>query len=130
MIEFLKAHLSSEFWFVLGIIALGVVVWVLRNAVTTIINQIRTALQEEREEIRRETLEGQKEREYDNYLLLRGMQVMTDLDHELVHCVMTGTHNGGLERANIELEEFRRISNDNLVKKASKWKLKIDNIDD
>ena len=126
MIEFLKAHLSSEFWFVLGIIALGIVVWMLKNAASTIIFQFRTALKDQQEEIRKEYLSGREEREYDNYLLLRGMQVMTDLDHELVHCVMTGTHNGGLERANNELEAFRKLSNDNLVKKASKWKLKID----
>ena len=125
MIEFLKAHISSEVWFVLGVIALGIIVWMLRNAVSTIIFQFKSALKDQQETIRRENLEGRNEREYDNYLLLRGMQVMTDLDHELVHCVMTGTHNGGLERASAELEDFRKISNENLVKKASKWKLKI-----
>ena len=119
MLEFLKAHISSEVWFVLGIIALGVIVWMLRNAVSTIIFQFKAALKDQQETIRRENLEGRNER------LLRGMQVMTDLDHELVHCVMTGTHNGGLERASAELEDFRKISNENLVKKASKWKLKI-----
>ena len=127
MIEFLKTHISTEVWFILGVIALGIIVWMLRNAVSTIIYQFRTALKDQHEEMKREAIESQKEREYDNYLLLRGMQVITDLDHELVHCVMTGTHNGGLERANIELEKFRTLSNENLVKKASRWNLKIDN---
>ena len=126
MIEFLKAHVSSEFWFVLGIIALGIIVWMLKRASATITAQFQSALKNQQDEIRRENLAGREEREYDNYLLLRGMQVMTDLDHELVHCVMTGSHNGGLERANAELETFRRLSNENLVKKASKWKLKIE----
>ncbi|MBQ6503181.1 MAG: hypothetical protein IJI57_04640 [Flexilinea sp.] len=126
MIEFLKTHVSTEFWFVVGIIALGIIVWMVKKAAASVSTQFKTALKTQQEEIRRENLEGRKEREYDNYLLLRGMQVMTDLDHELVHCVMTGTHNGGLERANKELEEFRKISNENLVKKASRWKLKIE----
>ncbi|MBP5782083.1 MAG: hypothetical protein J6W04_00940 [Bacteroidales bacterium] len=126
MLEFLKAHLSSEFWFVLGIIALGIILWMLKNAVSTIVFQFRQALKDQQEQIRIENLEGRNEREYDYYLLLRGMQVMTDLDHELVHCVMTGTHNGGLEKANAELNKFKQLSNENLVKKAAKWNIKID----
>lgn len=126
MVEFVKTHISSEFWFVLGIIALGVIAWLLKGAVTTIITQFKQALKDQQEQIRIENRNGQAEREYDNYLLLRGMQVITDLDHELVHCVMTGTHNGGLEKAYNELEHFRQLSNENLVKKASRWKLKIE----
>ena len=126
MVEFIKTNVSTDLLVCLGVVGLALIVWFLKKAGTTIISQFEEALKEQQKQIRKENLEGRAEREYDNYLLLRGMQVMTDLDHELVHCVMTGTHNGGLEQANTELEKFRTLSNENLVKKASKWNIKID----
>ena len=69
--------------------------------------------------------EGRKEREYDQYLALRGQQVTNDCLHELIYAVLNGTHNGGLQRANKELEEYRSISDENLAKKASRWTIKI-----
>ena len=125
MLAFIKAHVSTELLVGVGLCALGIIVWLLKKAVTTIIQQFEAALKDQQRQIRKENLEGREEREYDNYLLLRGMQVMTDLDHELVHCVMTGSHNGGLEKANQELDEFRRLSNENLVKKAARWNIKL-----
>jgi len=103
----------------IGASVVAVVVWLVKR-------NVGNALDEQFDRIKRENMEGRKEREYDNYLLLKGMQVVTDMEHELVHCVMTGSHNGGLEKANQELEEFRRMSNENLVKKAARWNLKID----
>ena len=52
------------------------------------------------------------------------MQGLGDSEHELIYCVMNGTHNGGLEQANKELDEFRKLSNENLVQKASRWNIK------
>ena len=43
------------------------------------------------------------------------MQGLGDSEHELIYCVMNGTHNGGLEQAKKELDEFRKLSNENLV---------------
>ena len=127
MAEFLRAHVSSELLIALGIGVLLFIVWLLKKLGASIITQIKEAMRDQQSQLRKEYLEAREEREYDNYLLLRGMQVITDLDHELVHCVMTGTHNGGLERANRELEQFRQLSNENIVKKAARWNLKIDN---
>lgn len=70
-------------------------------------------------------VERQNELEYDQYLALRGQQVTNDCLHELIYAVLNGTHNGGLEKANSELEAYRTISNENLAKKAAKWSTKI-----
>ena len=105
----------------IGAVTLAVITALLSIFAKAIIAQVKKSLSESREEMQRQNLEGRREREYDNYLLLRGMQVMGDCEHELIYCVMHGTHNGGLERANKELDDFRRLSN-----KASKWNLKID----
>ena len=110
----------------IGATAIVVVIWLFKMFSNNVNDQMKQAFRIQQEEIRRENLEGRKEREYDNYILLRGMQVMSELDHELVYCVMNGTHNGGLETANKNLDEFRRLSNENLLNKASKWNLKID----
>lgn len=110
----------------IGATAIVVVIWLFKMFSNNVNEQMKQAFRIQQEEIRRENLEGRKEREYDNYILLRGMQVMSELDHELVYCVMNGTHNGGLETANKNLDEFRKLSNENLLNKASKWNLKID----
>lgn len=77
------------------------------------------------EKIRVSNLEDRKEREYDQYLSLRGQQVTNDCLHELIYAVLNGTHNGGLQRANEELESFRQITDENLAKKAARWSIKI-----
>ena len=71
------------------------------------------------------SLEGKKEREYDQYLALRGQQVTNDCLHELIYAVLNGTHNGSLEKANKELEVYRGIMDENLAKKAARWTIKI-----
>ena len=70
--------------------------------------------------------ERQKEREYDQFLAFRGQQVTNDCLHELIYAVLHGTHNGGLEKSNEELEKFRELTNKNLAEKAAKWNIKID----
>ena len=110
----------------IGAIALAVVVWILKSFCQTLDSQIKNLLKDQQEQIKKDAQKGREEREYDNYLLLRGMQVISDVEHELVYCVMNGTHNGGLDKASKELEEFRRLSNENLVQKASRWKFKIE----
>lgn len=86
---------------------------------------IQKQLNAQFEEFRASNLESRKEREYDQYLALRGQQVTNDCLHELIYAVLNGTHNGGLQRANAELEEFRQISDENLSKKAARWTIKI-----
>ena len=111
---------------VIGLGAVAVIGWMLRQLIHMFIAQVKQSLKENREAAKKEYQENKHEQEYDMYLLLRGMQVVTDLEHELVYCVINGTHNGTLERANKELDEYRQLSNENLVKKASKWNIKID----
>jgi hypothetical protein len=111
----------------IGVGAIAVLGWMVRQLVHMLIAQIKQSLKESREAAKKEYQENKHEQEYDMYLLLRGMQVVTDLEHELVYCVINGTHNGTLERANKELDQYRQLSNENLVKKASKWNIKIDN---
>ena len=109
----------------IGGVTLTVVGALLTVFAKLILSQFKKSLAENRDEIKRQNLEGRKEREYDNYLLLRGMQVMSDCEHELIYCVIHGEHNGGLEKASKELEDFRTMSNENLVKKAARWNLNI-----
>ncbi len=70
--------------------------------------------------------ERQKEREQDQFLAFRGQQVTNDCLHELIYAVLNGTHNGGLEKANVELEKFRTLTNKNIAEKAAKWNINID----
>lgn len=72
-------------------------------------------------------LEEKKEREYDQYLSLRGQQVTNDCLHELIYAAINGTHNGGLQKANDELEAYRALVDQNLVEKAARWTSKITN---
>ena len=110
----------------IGVGAIALLGWLCRQLAQMLIAQIKQSLKENRDAVKKEYRENKEEQEYAMYLLLRGMQVVTDLEHELVYCVIHGTPNGGLERANAELDEYRRLSNENLVKKASKWNIKIE----
>ena len=126
MMEEIMKAVPVEVLVAIGAATLAGLVALLTLFAKAIVGQVKKSLQETHEDMKKQNLEGRKEREYDNYLLLRGMQVMGDCEHELIYCVMNGTHNGGLERANKELEEFRQLSNKNLLEKASKWNIKID----
>lgn len=86
---------------------------------------IQKQLNAQFEKLSSANLEGRKEREYDQYLALRGQQVTNDCLHELIYAVLNGTHNGGLQKANIELDEYRQITDKNLAEKASRWTIKI-----
>ena len=70
-------------------------------------------------------IQERKEREYDQYLTLRGQQVTNDCLHELIYAAINGTHNGGLQKANEELEAYRALVDQNLVEKAARWTSKI-----
>ena len=56
---------------------LSVTVWLLSRIISK-------TLDDQLDKIKQDNLEGRKEREYDNYLLLRGMQVLGDSEHELI----------------------------------------------
>ena len=86
---------------------------------------IQKQLNAQFEKLSAANMEGRKEREYDQYLALRGQQVTNDCLHELIYAVLNGTHNGGLQRANDELEKYRQITDKNLAEKAARWTIKI-----
>lgn len=86
---------------------------------------IQRQLNSQYEKIRAANIEDRKERETDLYLALRGQQVTNDCLHELMYAVINGTHNGGLQKANTELESYRAIMDETLAKKAARWTIKI-----
>ena len=71
-------------------------------------------------------LNGRKEREYDNYLSFLGQQIMADNLHELNYAVINGHHNGGLEKANQELEKYRSLLDKNIKEKAARWDFQLE----
>ena len=72
-------------------------------------------------------MEGLKEREFDQYIALRGQQVTNDCLHELIYATLNGTHNGSLEKANKELDEYRAMVDKNVAEKAARCNIKISN---
>lgn len=87
--------------------------WLIQKTLTTQFDRMNAANMAEK-----------KEREYDQYLALRGQQVTNDCLHELIYAVINGTHNGGLEKANTELESYRALVDKNITEKAAKWNTK------
>ena len=86
---------------------------------------IQRQLNSQFEDLRAANFEGKKEREYDQYLALRGQQVTNDCLHELIYAVLNGAHNGSLQKANEELEKYRELTDKNLAEKAARWTIKI-----
>ena len=86
---------------------------------------IQRTLNNQFDRIKAASLEEKKEREFDQYLALRGQQVTNDCLHELIYAAINGTHNGGLQKANDELEAYRALVDQNLVEKAARWTSKI-----
>lgn len=122
-LEEIMSVVPTEVLVTVGGIAIFLLLALLGLLGKLLIDQIKKSLAETRESVKKQALEGLKEREYDNYLLLKGMQVIGDCEHELIYCVIHGEHNGGLEKASNELENFRKLSNENLVAKAAKYNL-------
>jgi len=60
------------------------------------------------------------EREEDNALMLRGLKVMAETDHELLYAVINGHHNGGLEQCQKDVDTFKHDVDDVLVKRAAR----------
>lgn len=114
-INLLSFFNSSGFYIIIGIFA----VYIAKQWFTKFVNKKFDDLNDFQESSR-------KEREYDNYLTLRGQQVIADNLHELNYAVLNGTHNGGLEKANKELDKYRELVDENVSKKAAKWNIKID----
>lgn len=102
----------------LGALLFAVLIWFLKWFIQRTLNSQFDKLNTSR-------LEDRKEREHDQYLALRGQQVTNDCLHELIYAVINGTHNGGLQKANDELEAYRSLVDDNLAEKAARWTEKI-----
>lgn len=107
-------------------ILLGIGGGVVALAVFLIKRYFTKLLDDQFDRIKAETKANQEEREYDNFMLLWGNQVMGDCLHELIYCVVNGTHNGGLERASENLEKYRQESNRTMTQKAAKYNIKIE----
>ena len=116
--EIIQAIIDNRYLFAGGIGILMLILWFFKWL-------IQRQLNAQFDRISAANLEGRKERETDLYLSLRGQQVTNDCLHELIYAVINGVHNGGLEKANSELEIYREAMNENLAKKAARWSIKI-----
>lgn len=85
---------------------------------------VQTSLDAQFKKLEEANNEEKKELEQDQYITLKGQQVTNACLHELIYAVINGTHNGCLELANEELNEYRELVDQNLVKKAAKWSSK------
>ena len=70
--------------------------------------------------------QNEKERELDNYITLRGQQVMCDCLHYLSLSALKGDHIEDIEASNKELDEFRSLLNKTITEKASRYNIQID----
>ena len=70
--------------------------------------------------------QNEKEREMDNYITLRGQQVMCDCLHYLSLSALKGDHIEDIEAANKELDEFRTLLNKTITEKASRYNIVIE----
>lgn len=70
--------------------------------------------------------QNEKEREMDNYITLRGQQVMCDCLHYLSLSALKGDHIEDIEASNRELDEFRTLLNRTIAEKASRYNIIID----
>ena len=116
--EILKSIDQYHWLIAVAIAVLSVILWFFKWL-------IQRQLNAQFENILNANLEDRKERETDLYISLRGQQVTNDCLHELIYAVINGTHNGGLQKANTELESYRAIVDENLAQKAARWTIKI-----
>lgn len=70
--------------------------------------------------------QNEKEREMDNFITLRGQQVMCDCLHYLSLSALKGDHIEDIEASNKELDEFRSLLNRTITEKASKYNIVIE----
>ena len=70
--------------------------------------------------------QNEKERELDNYITLRGQQVMCDCLHYLSLSVLNGDHIEDIQASNRELDDFRSLLNRTITEKASRYNIQIE----
>ena len=112
-------HVTQTQMYYIGGLVVLIVGFVVKQWFTKFVNQ-------KFEDLNEIQVEGRKEREYDNYLTLRGQKVIADNLHELNYAVLNGHHNGGLEIASEELAKYRVLVDENIAKKAAKYNIKLD----
>lgn len=69
---------------------------------------------------------NEKERELDNFMMLRGQQVTCDCLHHLNYAMIKGDHIDELEEANRELDKYRAELNNSIIEKASRYNLQLE----
>jgi hypothetical protein len=111
------SNVDSRMLICIGAATLGVFIWFIKWFVETTLDSKVKKLEEA-------NLEEKKELEQDQYITLKGQQVTNNCLHELIYAAINGTHNGSLELVNDELNEYRELVDQNLVKKAAKWSSK------
>lgn len=70
---------------------------------------------------------NEKEREQDNFITMRGQQVICNCLHYLNQSVIHGDHIEELEAGNKELDKYRELLNKTILEKASRHNIKIEN---
>jgi len=105
----------------IGIVTVAILGWLLGWLVPKLIgNSIdsRFAKKERAEQ------EYRKEQIEDALMQQRGQQVMSDCLHEILRHMITGDHIDDLEAAQRELEAFRDLNRESLMRKAAKYNLR------
>ena len=69
---------------------------------------------------------NETERERDNYITMYGQQVICDCLHHLAKSVLKGDNLDELEKANAELDGYRKTLNKTMLEKASKYNIHIE----
>lgn len=92
--------------------------------VTVIALIVKWAIDRTLKQVDKRLDERDREREEDTVLAMKGQQVTCDCLHEIIYCLVNGTHNGGLEQVSRDLEDYRRQNKESTMRKAAKYNLR------
>ena len=85
---------------------------------------VKWAIDRTLKQVDRRLDERDREREEDALLAMKGQQITCDCLHEIIYCLVNGTHNGGLEQVSQDLEDYRRENKASTLRKAAKYNLR------
>ena len=92
--------------------------------VAVVVVIVKWAIDRTLRKVDRKLDERDREREEDTLLQMKGQQITCDCLHEIIYCLINGTHNGGLEQVSKDLEEYRRENKESTIRKAAKYNLR------
>ena len=107
-------EIPTGVYIAVGVGTIGVLLYLFEKA-------FNKSLDKHFEKKAREDDEKEREQVMKDEIMMRGLQIMSECDYELLYAVKNGHHNGGLDKCLSDIVEFKEDVNGWMIKRSAKY---------